>query len=137
MGTARIVLADPAGLLEPHRAGELVAELRELSGLPVGLYCQGAARSGIALALEAARAGADLIACAVYPVALATQRVSAESLASALAGIGHDPGVELDRLWEASDLVDEHIGDVAVTPLAAARLGQGGAAQAPARARRR
>jgi len=53
-GTARIVLADPAGLLEPHRAGELVAELAELSGLPVGLYCQGAARSGMALALEAA-----------------------------------------------------------------------------------
>ena len=117
MGTARIVLADPAGLLEPHRAGELVAELRELSGLPVGLYCQGAARSGIALALEGARAGADTIACAVYPVALTTHRVSAESLAGALAGIGLDPGVEVDLLWEASDLVDEHIGDMAVTPL--------------------
>jgi oxaloacetate decarboxylase alpha subunit len=117
MGTARIVLADPAGLLEPHRAGELVAELAELSGLPVGLYCQGAARSGMALALEAARAGADLIACAIYPVALATHRVSAEALAHALTGIGHDPGIEVERLWEAADLVDEHIGDMAITPL--------------------
>ena len=36
IGAARIVLDDPAGLLQPHRAGELVAELRELSGLPVG-----------------------------------------------------------------------------------------------------
>ena len=117
MGTARIILADPAGLLEPHRAGELVAELRELSELPVGLYCQGAARSGMALALEAARAGADLIACAIYPVALATHRVPAEALAQALAGIGHDPGVEVERLWEAADLVDEHIGDMAITPL--------------------
>jgi len=117
MGTARIILADPAGLLEPHRAGELVAELGELSELPVGLYCQGAARSGMALALEAARAGADLIACAIYPVALATHRVPAEALAQALAGIGHDPGVEVERLWEAADLVDEHIGDMAITPL--------------------
>ncbi len=117
MGTARIVLADPAGLLEPHRAGELVAELAELSGLPVGLYCQGAARSGVALALEATRAGADLIACALFPVALVTQRISAESLAGVLAGIGHDPGVDSDRLWDGSDLVDEYIGDVAVTPL--------------------
>jgi oxaloacetate decarboxylase alpha subunit len=117
LGAARIILSDPAGLLEPHHAGELVGELRELCDLPVGLYCQGAARSGIALALEATRAGADLIACALYPVALTTQRVSAESLSGALAGIGHDPGIDIDALWEASDLVDEHIGDLAVTPL--------------------
>ncbi len=117
MGTGRIVLADPAGLLEPPRAGELVAELRELTGLPVGLYCQGAASSGIALALEAARAGADAIACALYPVALTTHRISAEALAGALAGIGCDPGLDCDLLWEGSDLVDAHIGDRAVAPL--------------------
>src|SRR6478609_4730724 len=70
LGAARILLDDPAGLLQPHRAGELIAELREVSGLPVGLYAQGAGRNGLAVALEAARAGVDLIACAVYPVAL-------------------------------------------------------------------
>jgi oxaloacetate decarboxylase alpha subunit len=117
MGAARIVLDDPAGLLQPHRAGELVAELRELSGLPVGLYCQGAGRNGLALGLEAARAGVDVIGCAVYPVALATHRVSAESLAQALAGIGHDPGVDVERIWEAADLVDEHVGDMPISPL--------------------
>jgi len=117
MGAARIVLDDPAGLLQPHRAGELVAELRELSGLPVGLYCQGAGRNGLALGLEAARAGVDVIGCAVYPVALATHRVSAESLAQALAGIGHDPGVDVEKIWEAADLVDEHVGDMPISPL--------------------
>ncbi len=117
IGAARIVLDDPAGLLQPHRAGELVAELRELSGLPVGLYCQGAGRNGLALGLEAARAGVDVIGCAVYPVALATHRVSAESLAQALAGIGHDPGVDLEKIWEAADLVDEHVGDMPISPL--------------------
>ena len=66
--------------------------------------------------IEAARAGADLIACAVYPLALSLHRVAAESLASALAGMGLDTGVDVDRLWEASDLVDEHIGDEIVTP---------------------
>src|SRR5690348_1176295 len=39
LGAARILLDDPAGLLQPHRAGELIAELREVSGLPIGLYC--------------------------------------------------------------------------------------------------
>jgi oxaloacetate decarboxylase alpha subunit len=117
IGAARIVLDDPAGLLQPHRAGELITELRELSGLPVGLYCQGAGRNGLALALEAARAGVDLIGCAVYPVALATHRITAESLAQALAGIGHDPGVDVDEIWRAADLVDEHIGDMPISPL--------------------
>ncbi len=117
MGAARIILNDPAALLQPHRASELVAELREVSGLPVGLYAQGAGGNALAAAIEAARAGADLIAAAVYPVALTMHRVSAESLAQALAGLGLDTGIDLQKLWEASDLVDEHIGDEPVSPL--------------------
>jgi oxaloacetate decarboxylase alpha subunit len=118
MGAARVLLHDPSGALEPHRAHELVGALSEGSGLPVGLYCQGAAGSGLASALEAARAGADLIACAVYPIALTLHRVSGEAAASALAGSGMDSGVDLDTLWEAAEIVDEFIGDDPVTPLA-------------------
>ncbi|HEY2326750.1 MAG TPA: biotin/lipoyl-containing protein [Gaiellaceae bacterium] len=118
LGATRILLHDPAALLQPHRAGELVAELRDVSKLPVGLYGQGAGGNALAAALEAARAGADLLATAVYPVALTMHRVSAEAAAQALAGIGLDPGVDLERLWEAADLVDEHIGDEPVSPTA-------------------
>jgi oxaloacetate decarboxylase alpha subunit len=117
IGAARLLLDDPAGLLQPHRAGELIAELHDVSGLPVGLYCQGAGRNGLAVALEAARAGVDLIGCAVYPVALATHRNSAEALAQALAGIGHETGVDVDTVWRAADLVDEHMGDMPISPL--------------------
>src|SRR5438270_6274716 len=67
---------------------------------------------------SAAQAGAQLIACAVYPLALTLHRVSGEALSEALAGMGLDPGVDVARLWEASDLVDEHIGDEPVAPLA-------------------
>jgi oxaloacetate decarboxylase alpha subunit len=44
--------------------------------------------------------------------------VSGEALAEALAGMGLDPGVDVSTLWEATDLVDEHIGDEPVAPLA-------------------
>jgi oxaloacetate decarboxylase alpha subunit len=115
---ARALIHDPTGGLEPHQAFELVERVSEASGLPVGLYCQGAGGSGLAAALEAARAGADLIATAVYPVALTLHRVSGESLASALQGRNQAPEVDVAKLWEASDLVDEHIGDEPVTPLA-------------------
>src|SRR5437763_197121 len=96
----------------------LATALREQSGLPVGLYCQGAGGNALAAGLEAARGGADLIACAVYPVALTIHRVSGEAIARALAGFGLDTGVDVDALWQASELVDEHVGDQPVTPLA-------------------
>jgi oxaloacetate decarboxylase (Na+ extruding) subunit alpha len=116
LGAARVLLHDPAGLLQPHRASRLVTELREASGLPVGIYAQGAGGNALAAALEAARAGADLLACTVYPLALLLLRVSAEAISQALAGIGLDPGVKTDALWRAAHLVDEHIGDAPVSP---------------------
>src|SRR6266545_5898571 len=118
LGAARVLLHDPSGSLRPHRAHELVEAIREQSGLPVGLYCQGAGGNALAAGLEAAQAGADRIACAVYPVALTLHRVSGESLAAALAGLGLDTGVDIDALWRASEIVDEQIGDEPVTPLA-------------------
>src|SRR5882672_10228912 len=118
LGAARVLLHDPTGSLQPHRAHELVDRLREASGLPVGVYSQGSGGNALAAALEAARAGADLIACAIYPVALTLHRVAGESVAEALAGLGLDTGVNVQTLWQASDLVDEYIGDEPVSPLA-------------------
>ena len=117
LGAVRVLLHDPTGSLQPHTAEELVRALAEASGLPVGIYAQGAGGSALAASLAAARAGAQLIACAIYPLALTLHRVSGEALAEALDGIGLDPGVDVDALWEATDLVDEHIGDELVTPL--------------------
>ncbi|MFN2627881.1 MAG: acetyl-CoA carboxylase biotin carboxyl carrier protein [Gaiellaceae bacterium] len=117
LGAVRVLLHDPTGSLQPHLAGSLVQGLAEASGLPVGIYIQGAGGSGLASALAAARAGAQVIASAVYPIALTVHRVSGEALAEALAGIGLDSGVDVARLWKAADVIDEHIGDEPVTPV--------------------
>src|SRR5947199_5928418 len=118
LGAARVLLHDPTGSLQPHRARELVTGLHEATNLPVGIYCQGSAGNALAAALEAARAGAELIACAVYPIALSLHRVSGEAIAEALTGLGLECDVDVSALWEASDVVDEYIGDEPVTPLA-------------------
>jgi oxaloacetate decarboxylase (Na+ extruding) subunit alpha len=118
LGAARVLIHDPTGALQPHRARELVERVAEASGLPVGIYVQGASGNALAAALEAARAGADLIASAVYPVALSLYRVSGEGLAQALTGLGLPCAIDVDTLWRAAELVDEHIGDEPVTPLA-------------------
>jgi oxaloacetate decarboxylase alpha subunit len=118
LGAVRVLLHDPTGSLQPHKAESLVGALAAASGLPVGIYVQGSGGSALAASLAAARAGAQLIACTVFPLALSLHRVSGEALAEALAGMGLDPGVDVAKLWEATDLVDEHLGDEPVAPLA-------------------
>jgi oxaloacetate decarboxylase alpha subunit len=117
LGASRVVVNDPTGSLTPHVASDVIGRLAEASGLPVGLYCQGAAGTGLAAALAATEAGADLVGCAIYPLALTLHRVSAEALAESLKGLERETGVDTNRLWEACDLVDEYIGDEPVTPL--------------------
>ncbi|MGI8973706.1 MAG: acetyl-CoA carboxylase biotin carboxyl carrier protein [Gaiella sp.] len=118
LGATRVIVNDPSDALLPHLTEELVERLREATGLPVGLFVQGAAGTGLLNAIVATRVGADLIATAVYPLALALHRVAGESLVEAMHGLGRQTGVDVKLLWEASDLVDEHIGDEPVAPVA-------------------
>ena len=118
LGATRVIVTDPTGALVPHRAQELVGRIREASGLPVGFYVQGSAGVGLAGALAAVEAGADLVATAVYPLALTLHRVSGESLAESLEGLGRGTGIDTDKLWEAADVIDEHIGDEPVASVA-------------------
>ncbi len=118
-GARRVSRPHPrsVGVLDPARARELVERVGEASQVPVGLHCQGAGGAALASSLEAARAGAGVIACALYPIALSLHRVSAESLTQSLAGLGVDSGVDLETLWRGSELVDDALGDVPVPPL--------------------
>jgi oxaloacetate decarboxylase (Na+ extruding) subunit alpha len=118
LGATRVIVNDPTGALVPHRAQELVGRIGEASELPVGFYVQGAAGIGLASALAAVEAGADLVATAVYPLALTLHRVSGESVAESLDGLGHGTGLDADQLWEAADVIDEYIGDQPVAPVA-------------------
>ena len=77
--------------------------------MPVGLYCQGTGGNALAMAIEAARRGAEPIATAVLPVAYTLHRVAAEVLCDALSGLGLEHGVDADRVWEASRFIDDHV----------------------------
>jgi oxaloacetate decarboxylase alpha subunit len=118
LGAVRVLLNDPTGGLLPHVTQELVERLGEASGLPVGLYIQAAGGTALANALVATRVGADVVATAVYPLALTLHRIAGESLVEVLEGLGRPTGVDVARLWEAADAVDEHLGDEPLAPLA-------------------
>ena len=98
----RVLLHDPTGSLQPHRAEELVGALAEASGLPIGIYVQGAGGSALAATLAAARAGAQLIACAIYPLALiAPPRLRARRWPRRSPGSGSIPASTSPRSGEA------------------------------------
>jgi oxaloacetate decarboxylase (Na+ extruding) subunit alpha len=113
MGADRILLQDPAGALDPAGAGELIRKLITASGVPVGLYAQGPGGTALAVAIEAARAGADPIATASYPVAMLTTRPAAELLGQALSGLGFDAGIDRAKAWEAAREIEAALGDAA------------------------
>ena len=97
LGADHVLLHDSAGALDPGTCGPVVERLAEASGVPVGLYCQGPGGKALAMAVEAARHGAEPIAVAAYPVAALLNRVPAEVLCEALAGLDFEHGVDLDR----------------------------------------
>src|SRR5437868_7394172 len=96
LGAVRVLLHDPTGSLQPHKAENLVHALAEASRLPAGLYLHGAGGSALAATLKAAEAGAQLIACAIYPLALSPHRVTGVAPRDAVAGIGPGPGIRCD-----------------------------------------
>ena len=109
MGADHVLLHDPAGALDPGTCNKVVTQLGEVTGVPVGLYCQGTGGNALAMAIEAARRDAEPIATAVLPVAYTLHRVAAEVLCDALSGLGLEHGVDVDRVWEASRFIDEHV----------------------------
>ncbi len=109
LGAHHVILHDPAGALDPGTCGNVVAQLAEASGVPVGLYCQGTGGNALAMAIEAARHGAEPIATAVYPIAGLLNRVSTEMLCRSLEGLEIAHGVDVGAVWEASRMVEEHV----------------------------
>ncbi|MGA0122334.1 MAG: acetyl-CoA carboxylase biotin carboxyl carrier protein [Gaiellales bacterium] len=106
LGADRLLLLDPAGALDPSQVGDLIGGLRDAAGIPVGLYPQGPGGTSLAVALEAARAGADPISVASYPLAVAGHRASSELLCQAIDGLGLESGVGQGVLWEVAELLD-------------------------------
>ena len=109
LGAERVLLHDSAGALDPGTCASVVERLAAAAGVPGGLYCQGTGGKALAMAVEAARHGAEPIAVAAYPVASLLNRVSAEVLCEALTGLDIENGVDVDRVWDASRFIDAHV----------------------------
>lgn len=101
-GADTICIKDMAGLLLPSAAASLVRELKKKIRLPIHLHTHNTAGIGTETYLEGARAGADIVDCALSPLGSGTAQPATESLVAALQGTLNDTGLDLKKLTAAA-----------------------------------
>lgn len=103
MGSDSICIKDMAGVITPNDAYELVSRIKDAVSIPLEIHTH--STSGIAemTYMKAIEAGADIIDTAISPFAGGTSQPATESMAIALAGLGYETNLEIDKLVEVSD----------------------------------
>ncbi|HEX3379518.1 MAG TPA: pyruvate carboxylase [Paraburkholderia sp.] len=95
-------IKDMAGICRPQAAAALVKALKEETGLPVHFHTHDTSGISAASALAAINAGCDAVDGALDAMSGLTSQPNLSSIAAALAGSERDPGLNLERLHEAS-----------------------------------
>ncbi|NUA28602.1 pyruvate carboxylase [Cupriavidus basilensis] len=95
-------IKDMAGICRPRAAAALVKAIKEETGLPVHFHTHDTSGISAASALAAIEAGCDAVDGALDAMSGLTSQPNLSSIAAALAGTERDPGLNADRLHEAS-----------------------------------
>ena len=95
-------IKDMAGICRPQAAAALVKALKDETGLPVHFHTHDTSGISAASALAAIGAGCDAVDGALDAMSGLTSQPNLSSIAAALAGSERDPGLDLERLHEAS-----------------------------------
>ncbi|MBE7057490.1 MAG: oxaloacetate decarboxylase subunit alpha [Ruminococcaceae bacterium] len=103
MGAASICIKDMAGLLIPYEAYNLVKALKENISVPIELHTHYTSGCGSMTYLKAIEAGADIIDCAISPLAMGTSQPATEPIVATLQGTQYDTGLDLKLLSEIAD----------------------------------
>ena len=101
-GADTICIKDMAGLLLPSAAASLVRELKKKIRVPIHLHTHNTAGVGTENYMEAARAGVDIVDCALSPFGSGTSQPATESLVAALQGTPYDTCLDLKKLTKAA-----------------------------------
>ena len=103
MGADSICIKDMAGILLPYTAFDLVKKIKEQVDLPIELHTHYTAGTGSMTYLKAIEAGADIIDCAISPLAMGTSQPATEPIVATLQGTQYDTGLDLKLLSEIAD----------------------------------
>lgn len=103
MGADSICIKDMAGLLIPYAAYELVKALKENVKIPIQLHTHYTSGVASMTYLKAIEAGADVVDCAISPMAMGTSQPPTEPLVATLKDTEYDTGLDLGKLSEIAD----------------------------------
>ncbi len=100
LGADTICIKDMANLLLPYEAYELVKELKKFIKIPIHMHTHNKSGTGDMTYLKAIEAGAEIVDCALSPLANGTAQPCTESMVATLQGTGYDTGMDLTLLNE-------------------------------------
>ena len=118
LGATRILVNDPTGALVPHKAQELVARIRRRAGFRSASTCRARRVSGLR---PRSRRSTRAPTSSRRPSIRSRSRCTvcrASPSRSRWRGSGHATGVDVAKLWDAADVIDEYIGDEPVAQVA-------------------
>lgn len=107
MGADSLCIKDMAGLMNPYDAYELVSALKKAIKIPVQLHCHYTSGMASMAYLKAVEAGVDVLDCALAPFGLRSSEPAVEPIIAALVGTSRDPGLDLERLFELGQYLEE------------------------------
>jgi oxaloacetate decarboxylase alpha subunit len=103
MGADTICIKDMANLLLPYEAYELVKELKKAVKAPIHVHTHNSTGTGDMVYLKAIEAGADIVDCALSPLANGTAQPCTESLVATLQGTQYDTGMDIKLLSKIAE----------------------------------
>ncbi len=105
MGADSICIKDMANLLLPYETYELVKAIKEKVSVPIHMHTHNTSGTGDMVYLKAIEAGAEIVDCALSPLANGTSQPCTEALVATLMGTPYDTGMDLAVLTEAARLL--------------------------------
>src|SRR3981081_4021199 len=113
MGCHEVVIKDTSGLLSPQVTWELVAALKQAVKVPIDVHSHCSSGMAPMAYMTAVEAGAEILDVAMSPLAWGASQPAAETVIAALEGGEYDTGLDLDKMWdvqqELEDLKQRHI----------------------------
>ncbi len=103
MGASSLCIKDMAGLLKPYTAYELVSELKKAVKIPIDVHSHYTSGLASMTYMKAIEAGADIVDCAISPIAMGTSQPPTEPLVASLKGTPYDTGLDIEILNEIAN----------------------------------
>ena len=100
MGADSICIKDMAGLLTPYPGYELVKALKSATKLPIDIHTHYTSGCASMTLMKCSEAGADIVDCAISPLALGTSQPATEVMVETLRGTPYDTGLDVKQLTE-------------------------------------